>query len=117
MFQSDADIRVRPFPEGAAEWIVGRGVEPLWSPTGSEIFYRDESLRMVAVSVQTSPTFVILSSDTLFATDTYRLENNHRAYDVASDGQRFMMIRSPDEDGQLIWVQNFFEELRQRVPN
>ena len=40
-------------------------------------------------------------------------------YDVSPDGQRFLMLRVPDpaEGAELILVQNFFEELKERVPN
>lgn len=37
-------------------------------------------------------------------------------YDVTADGQRFVMVQSATEvDAQSI-VENWFEELRQRVP-
>ncbi len=44
-----------------------------------------------------------------------------RSYDVAPDGQRFLMIKegTPAESGtppSLILVQNWFEELRRLVP-
>ena len=86
VFMSDAtgqdQIHVRPFPDGDEDWVVSRdgGVEPLWSPAGNEIFYRNADEQMVAVEVQTSPTFAALRRRTLFATDLYRRESNHRAY-------------------------------------
>ena len=54
-------------------------------------------------------------------TDRYMRDPNNNAapnYDIAVDGQRFVMLR-PEEaaDSELILVQNFFEELRERVPN
>ena len=43
-------------------------------------------------------------------------------YDVSPDDRRFVMLRIGDDDDvdsetELILVQNFFEELRARVPN
>ena len=40
-------------------------------------------------------------------------------YDVSSDGERFLMVRpvADDSQGELILVQNFFEELKRLVPN
>jgi hypothetical protein len=43
-------------------------------------------------------------------------------YDVASDDQRFLMIRPYADDtdaspSEIIVVENFFEELKRRVPN
>ena len=40
-----------------------------------------------------------------------------RNYDVAPDGQRFVMIRrEEDEDSQLHIVLNWFQELRRLAP-
>ena len=122
-FVSDQDgtnqVYVRPFPDGDGEWRISAegGIEPLWSPRDDEIFYRSDEQMMMAASVETTPSFALLGERRLFGTDAYRTENNHRAYDVTSDGQRFLMIRATDEGGELVWVQNFFEELRQVVPN
>ncbi len=41
-------------------------------------------------------------------------------YDVSADDQRFVMLRINNEDAaasELILVQNWFEELRQRMGN
>jgi len=60
-----------------------------------------------------------LEQRTLFSTQSYRAEVFHRMYDVTPDDQRFVMIRVQGEgvqdDVQLIVVENFFEELRERV--
>jgi hypothetical protein len=45
---------------------------------------------------------------------------NLRGYDVTPDGQRFLMVqereRPPITPTQVVLVQNWFEELRRRVP-
>ena len=75
---------------------------------------------MVAVEVETEPTFSPGRSTVLFsAVEFGRNVNNHPMYDVTPDGERFIMIRQGGGDvrGSLILVQNFFEELKERVPN
>ncbi len=56
---------------------------------------------------------------TLFSTQPYRADVFHRMYDVAPNDQRFVMIRVQGEgvqdDVELIVVENFFEELKERV--
>ncbi len=49
----------------------------------------------------------------------YRLSRLHQQYDVTPDGQRFVMIRNRagDSAGELIVVENFFEELKAKVGN
>ncbi len=43
----------------------------------------------------------------------------HQFYDVTPDDQRFVMIRNrgAEEAGELIIVENFFEELKAKVGN
>jgi hypothetical protein len=55
----------------------------------------------------------------LFSAIEYRRDFYHAAYDVSSDGQRFLMIRasktgSVEED--LVVVENWFEELNRLAP-
>ncbi len=40
-------------------------------------------------------------------------------YDVSPDDQRFVMlsIGNVDSGPEIIWIENWFEELKRRVPN
>ena len=59
----------------------------------------------------------------LFSMAPYLDSNGHPMYDVSSDDQRFVMLRTEDDEGplgpdtELILVLNFFEELKRLVPN
>jgi hypothetical protein len=50
---------------------------------------------------------------------TFTIQTATRGYDVTADGQRFLMVqpkdRPPVRATQMIYVQNWFEELRRRV--
>ena len=58
--------------------------------------------------------------------DRIRLAHQHREvflpsasptnYDVTADGQRFVMLQNVSVNAGITLVQNWFEELRQRVP-
>ena len=114
------EIYVRPFPNvGEARWQVstGGGTEPMWAHDGREIFYRNGSEDMVAVSVTTDPTFALGGYRKMGSVSTYRSDLNHRIYDVAADDERLLMIRARGgtEGSDLILVQNFFEELNEKV--
>ena len=55
----------------------------------------------------------------LFEDDYLRGNTRIREWDVTADGERFIMIKAP-EDGlprRLVMVQNFFEVLRERFEN
>jgi serine/threonine-protein kinase len=122
----EPEVYVRPVPDvTSARYTIsiGGGLEPLWSPTGDEIFFRSGPSSSVfrAARVRTSPTFEVVSRDSLFALRSLRTSVAHRAYDVTQDGQRFLLMRSQnalireesqDEERSLVLVENWFEELR-----
>ena len=77
----------------------------------------------IATEFVTEPTFRVGSSSALFElSDGYRVQGTGGGdnQDVFPDDQRFLLARrigSEDSPTKLIWVQNFFEELKARVPN
>ena len=107
------------------------GFSPLWAHSGSELFFVDaEGGNLIAAEVETDQEFRVLQRETLFTLATGSIAAGlllHAAgadlYDVAPDDQRFLMLRvalapsSTDDPGRFILVQNFFEELRERVGN
>ena len=110
------EIYVVPFPNtGTAKWPIsaGGGTEPVWSHRGSELFYRDASGNLVAVEVNTSPTFSLVRTTVLFPAARFTSLRFNPQYAVAPDDRRFLMVRpletsTPDK---LIVVENWFEEL------
>jgi serine/threonine-protein kinase len=125
--ESGADeVYVRPFPDvDTARWQVstGGGVKPLWNPDGSELFYWDGGEgALMAVPVATSPPFSAGTPTRLFKGQYYQGLPHFGTYDVAPDGQRFLMIKDdgpPDDSAnpsQIVLVQNWLEELKARVP-
>ena len=117
------EVYVVPFPNAAsARWAVSTdgGTEPVWARRGEELFYRNGLGDMVVVPVETEPTFSSGTPSVLFSATGYLSNVSRREYDVSLDGERFIMIRQTSEgnaSSRLIWVQNFFEELKARVPN
>ena len=125
-YQSDEtgryEIYVVPFPNtGDAKWAVSisGGTGPLWAHSGQELFYQNGQDEIVAVQVETEPTFSAGQSTVLFPATGFRYYRLHRHYDVAPDDQRFVMIRALGDSGpnQLVLVTNWFEELRERMGN
>jgi hypothetical protein len=105
---------VVPFPEVGSPRLVSRdgGTEPRWSHSGKELFYRNDD-EMVSVSVREAPTLTLGTPERLFSTAGYRAARNRPQYDVAPDDQHFVMIRSlPGRTVDLVWVENWFAELK-----
>ncbi len=77
---------------------------------------------LVAVPVQTEPSFTPATPEVLFEDDYLLGTGGGRTYDVAQDGQRFLIIKEGGgaEDTsappQIIVVQNWHEELKRLVP-
>jgi len=90
------EIYVRPFPKtDDGKWLVSTngGIEPAWAHSGRELFYRDASGNLVAVSFATSgATFEVRERRVLFSARKYWTNDDHRWYDVTPDDQRFIMI-------------------------
>jgi Tol biopolymer transport system component len=111
------NVYVRPFPEADKEIqvSVSGGREPVWAPSGGELFYRDLAGRMVAVAVMPGSDFRTGDEDILFDASAYRTDFYHAAYDVAADASRFVMIRLSDRgslDEDLVVVENFLAEIK-----
>ncbi len=114
------EVYVRPFPNAEeGQWQVSRGggFTPVWGPDGRKLFYRSGQAMMV-VAIETEPTFAAGSPEFLF-TDRY-YANVGLYFDISRDGQRFLMMQEVEQtqetSTQLIFVENWFEELKRLVP-
>lgn len=130
-YESDAsggsEVYVRPYPDADAQTQVSTngGHAPVWAHNGREIFYVDDDQYMVVATYDTEPTFTVTARQRLFALggSYYREADSWRAFDVASDDERFLMITLAGggpgtEQGvpsRVIYIQNFWEELKERV--
>jgi eukaryotic-like serine/threonine-protein kinase len=129
----ESEVYVRPFP-GISEgrWLVSRGggYSPVWSADGKSLFYieglgqtrpaRTPDAHLLAVSIQTRPTFVSGAPERLFSLRDYVSPSPQaRNYDVAPDG-RFLVLKDVTPGGsrvgnQIVVVQHWFQELRGRT--
>jgi serine/threonine-protein kinase len=128
-YQSDEtgriEVYVRPFPDvtaGKYTVSVGGGSVPLWSHSGRELFYVDGENQMVAVEVRAATAFEVGERQRLFSVDPFLIADVYTSFAVSPDDQRFFMVRpagSGDEgaEGALILVENWFEELKEKVGN
>ena len=112
------EVYVAPFDApGTAKWAVSTngGSAPRWSPRGDELFYLDTRSNLVAARVATAPSFAVQGTRVLFnASDFIHTSFSRRNYDVAADGQRFLMVQRADgaKRGQVVVVEHWLEEMR-----
>jgi serine/threonine-protein kinase len=114
------EIYVRPYPGPGGKLPISTegGKEPLWNRNAKELFYRNGD-KMMAVGVTMQPTFSAGKPELLFERHYRPTNASLPQYDVSPDGQRFLMMKEVGEDpsaSQINIVQNWFEELKQKVP-
>jgi Tol biopolymer transport system component/predicted Ser/Thr protein kinase len=116
------EIYVQPYPGPGGKWQISTegGTEPVWNPNGRELFYRSGSNKMMAVEIATQPSFAAGKPRMLFEGSYEPMPRGAANYDVSPDGQRFLMLKpvgsAEAAPTQIVVVQNWFEELKQKVP-
>jgi serine/threonine-protein kinase len=126
-----SDVFVTPFSaagRGREQVSNMGGVEAWWSRKGDELFYFSLDGTLMSVRVgrgegwsasAPAPVFPPALRSTFFFQPS---GSASATFDVSADGQRFLMIRPirrldpGPTPAALVVVQNWFEELKQRVP-
>jgi Tol biopolymer transport system component len=126
--EGQRNIFVREFVRGRTgsglKWKVSRngGGDPIWARDGRELFYRSlDGKRLLSVSIRTEPELEIGEESVIL--EGLRLpapgwQSSSGAYDVSSDGERFLMVLENEapETMELVVVVNWGEELKRLVP-
>lgn len=73
------------------------GVEPVWARSGRELFYRSRD-RIMTVSIGSGAELGAGESRVMFAGPFEKGTVDIPNYDVMPDGQRFVMIKAPEQD-------------------
>jgi serine/threonine-protein kinase len=115
----EEQIYIQPFPGPGGRLVISRGggTEPVWSPSGREIFYRSiDGTRLTSVEVRSGPTLTVGEPRELFTGRLVASDGNFWVnYDVAPDGQSFVMLQGDEPPPQqLIVVRGWFAELLRR---
>ncbi len=128
-------VWVQPFPDvdSGSLWQISTTTSdgPEWAHSGRELFYNSDfpaggTQDFMVAEVSLEPTFAVGQQRVLFSGVGYGQGADFRQAigherKVSLDDQRFVMLRSVEvedvEANQLILVENFFEELKERVPN
>jgi Tol biopolymer transport system component len=114
------EVYVQPYPSPGGKWQISTdgGMDVRWSANGRELTYRNGD-KMMAVDITTQPAFSAGKPKMLFEGPYIPPSPIFSYYDVSADGQRFLMLK-PTEQAQaatqIVVVQNWFEELKQKVP-
>ena len=88
------EVYVRPYPGPGGKFSISieGGIQPVWSPAGGELFYR-EGDKMMVVAVEKGPAFRSSKPKVLFEGPFATGFLHNPNYTVSPDGQRFVMIQ------------------------
>jgi eukaryotic-like serine/threonine-protein kinase len=115
----DHEVYVAHYPDldGKVAVSTNGGTHPVWARDGRELFYRQGDALMSVPVNGTGREFTSGKPTRLFA-GSFSGAGRDPSFDVAPDGQRFVMIKSDDASTlrQLTVVQNWFEELKRLAP-
>jgi Tol biopolymer transport system component len=124
------EVYVRSFPDvdqAKRQVSIGGGSMPHWAHGGTELFFKGGDSLMAVDVVTEAESFSVGRPRALFSLEGYhipgRLETFNVTYDVASDDQRFLLLKEPPATEPddvlapaLVLVENFAEELKRLVP-
>ena len=121
--QREIYLRPYPGPGGRQTISVDGGREPVLVDSG-EVFYRNATgEKFFAVSIATKPMLTAGQPRMIFQGPYYvpRTGSPRAQYDVTANGQRFLVLApSSGTDAsarpRIVVVQNWFDELRRRLP-
>ena len=98
---SRQEVYIQSFPLGGGKWQVstGGGAQPHWRRDGKELYYISPERKLMAAAVKIEGTLVIGAVEPLFQTQISSMNHSNR-YDVAADGQRFLVNSSVESNKQ-----------------
>jgi eukaryotic-like serine/threonine-protein kinase len=116
------EVYVRPLAGPGRKYQISNegGEEPLWARNGKQLFYRRQD-QVRVVDVQTNNGFATSRPRLLFEKSGYGGYVPVRCWDLSHDGQRFLMVKGDQNKSspatEMVLIQNWLEELKQRVPS
>ncbi len=99
---------------GRTQVSINGGEEPRWDPSGKELYYRARAGEMMATEVTLGDSFAAQPPRVLFTMPNAAADNYHHAYAVARDGRFLMINQGFSDNGGVVMVFNWLEELKER---
>jgi serine/threonine-protein kinase len=117
-----AEVFVRPFPPASSgqggQWQISNsgGTNPRWLGSGHELVYQSGDQIMAVKYTANGTTFVAEKPRVWIA------KLGGPQWDISPDGKRVLVLtpaepaEAPTQDHEVVFLFNFFDELRRRVP-
>jgi len=124
-YSSEGGLFVVPFPAtDDARWLVagGSSTQPAWSSDGTELFYvaidgTSASATVFSAKVVAGAEFSVVETEAI-STHRSAAFAPTRLYAVTPDDQRLLVMETiPQEESEVVLVQNFYTVLQQMFGN
>ncbi len=116
------EIYVRPFPGPGGTWLISTagGITPTWSRKRHELLYRSPDNQVMVAAYSATGTSFRAETPRLWAEGYIGPQTGQRSFDLHPDGERIAVapeLGSFDRpQDRLVFIFNFFEELRRMAP-
>ena len=120
------DLFVRPYPGPGGKWQISTAAadDPMWSPTGRELFFvATPGLRLMVARYSVEGDSFRADKPMLLSDTPFLVRPRPPSHDVAvhPDGQRFVVAPVPEAEiaarfDKVVFVFNFLDELRRIAP-
>lgn len=120
-----SEVYVRPFParEGGGQWVVSDVPSrfPVWSHATNEIFFQTTGGKIEVADYRTDGEAFVPGTPRVWCDTEVPSLGISFNYDVAPDGKRAIVPTRSDSASNgrsvhAVFLLNFFEELKRRVP-
>ena len=108
------EIFVRAFPsmDGKQQVSTSGGVQPVWSPDGTSLYYLSEDALMSAAMTSSGDGLIVGPTRSLFEVGLVARHIFAGSYDIAPDGKTFLFVTGTDsKPPEIRVVLNGFDEL------
>jgi Tol biopolymer transport system component/predicted Ser/Thr protein kinase len=121
------DVFVRPFQQPASgpggKWVISTqdGRLPVWSRASPDLLYQGPGGQMMAVRYTVKGDVFVADKPRGWG-PTPVAASNVMSFDLAPDGKRLAVVtpvgspEAPKQEHEVVFLQNFFDELRRKVP-
>ena len=110
------EVFMQPYPAGAGRLQVsnGGGAQPRWRADGKELFYIARDKKLMSVSIEKGPQLAAGVPHALFQTRITGARYVYFQYDVAPDGQRFLInsLKPGNSNPPLTLLVNWTAQLK-----
>ena len=116
---------MRAFPDRGSQWQISNsgGIFPKFSPNGRDLFFETPDKKIMVVSYTVKGDAFVADKPRLWSeTQLGGPGQGFWNYDVSLDGKRLIALmptepaKAQQAQSHVIFLENFFDELRRRVP-